>query len=133
MRTLILSFAALALAGTAAPALAKPGHGHGRGHQDRGAFDFGRGLDSGPAWQRNRSCPPGLARKNNGCLPPGQARHLGIGDRLPSALAGYNVPLRYRDRYRDNADNLYRYDDNAIYRVDRRSGLIEDIISVLGL
>ena len=32
-----------------------------------------------------------------------------------------------------NTDNLYRYDDNAIYRVDRRSGLIEDIISVLGL
>lgn len=113
---LILSLAALSLVAAAAPAAAKPAHARGHG----GFQSAGMG------------CPPGLAKKNNGCLPPGQAKKLNRGDRLPSYLSRYNVPVQYQDRYSDNRDSAYRYENNSIYRVDRRSGIIEDIISGLG-
>lgn len=148
MKKIFLSVAAIAVIGAGAPAAAKNGNGHGghkahkqqshkqgelerlRGYQRDGYSGFGadRGFRNA-----SRSCPPGLAKKNNGCLPPGQAKKLGIGDRLPAYLGGYNVPVRYQDRYRDNRDYSYRYDRDQIYRVDRRSGLIDEIVSVLGL
>lgn len=132
MNKVLVSLAAMAAMATAAPSVAKngPGRGHGahnaemhRGHSARG----GGGPD-----QRARGCPPGLAKKNNGCLPPGQARKLGLGDRLPSYLSQYNVPDRYQDRYRDDRNYSYRYEDDQIYRVNRSSGIIDRIISVLG-
>ena len=56
-----------------------------------------------------------------------------VGQQLPASYGYYNVPVRYRDDYYDNADYYYRYDDDAdsIYQVDRRSGLIETVISLL--
>ncbi len=147
MRKLLLSVAAGALLAGGAPALAKKGgHGHGahkaqkhRGMDDRrnwGDRRFERYDDrrygDGRYAERGRGCPPGLAKKNNGCLPPGQARKLGVGDRIPAHLDEYNLPQRYRDRYRDNGDHAYRYEDEQIYRVNRRSGIIDQIISVLG-
>jgi len=39
----------------------------------------------------------------------------------------------HRDRYLDDRDYLYRYSDDYIYRVNRRTGIIEELISVLGL
>ena len=140
MRTAIVSIVAVAAIAFAAPAVAKPGKGHG-GHKaakhqkhqshDRGLRDvrFGAGYDQ----QRfSGSCPPGLAKKNNGCLPPGQAKKLAVGSRLPNYLSRYNVPVQYQDRYFDNRDYSYRYEDENIYRVNRGTGVIDQIISVLG-
>ena len=140
MIRILACVAAVAAVATAAPALAKNGRGHQRADAERGRVDrdyssrrhdplFGADrLGAHP-----RGCPPGLARKRNGCLPPGQARRLGVGDRLPSYLSRYNIPGRYQDQYVDGLDYSYRYDDDQIYRVNRRSGLIDQIISVLGL
>ncbi len=114
---MIYSLAAIAAMAIAAPAAAKPHHA---GHQ---------GAHHGAS----RGCPPGLAKKNEGCLPPGQARKLARGDRLPAHLSRYNIPSRYQDRYRDNRDYQYRYEDQSIYRVNRRSGIIDSVISALGL
>jgi hypothetical protein len=57
---------------------------------------------------------------------------FGIGQPLPAGYDAYNVPLQYRDTWYDNDDSLYRYGDNAIYRVDAQSGLIEGIVALLG-
>jgi hypothetical protein len=57
---------------------------------------------------------------------------FGIGQPLPAGYDAYNVPMQYRDDYYDNDESLYRYGDNAIYRVDSRSGMIEGIVALLG-
>jgi hypothetical protein len=57
---------------------------------------------------------------------------FGIGRPLPAGYDVYNVPMQYRDTWYDNDDSLYRYGDNAIYRVDARSGLIDGIVALLG-
>jgi hypothetical protein len=57
---------------------------------------------------------------------------FGIGQPLPSGYDAYNVPMQYRDDYYDTDESLYRYGDNAIYRVDNQSGLIEGIVALLG-
>jgi hypothetical protein len=143
MRTILISIAASVGVAAAAPAVAKPPHAKGKGHNAERVDERGRLVDReyrrgyqdriGGYAQRAQGCPPGLAKKNNGCLPPGQAKKLGVGDRLPSYLGGYNVPVRYQDRYRDDTNWQYRYEDDQIYRVNRRSGLIDSIVSVLGL
>jgi hypothetical protein len=46
-------------------------------------------------------------------------------------LAYYNVPVQYQPWYADNGDTYYRYDDGAIYQVDREGGVIEGIVSLL--
>ena len=67
------------------------------------------------------SCPPGLARQNAWCLPPGQLRQL--------QGAVYNIPIRYRYRFVDGDDFLWRYDDAGyVYRIDRDDGLIERVV-----
>ena len=117
MRKLLLIAGAAAL-GLAAPAAAKNNkHGHGghAGHANAGG------------------CPPGLAKKGNGCLPPGQAKKLGVGDRYAYPTDRYYVPDRYRDRYSDNGESLYRYRDGNVYEIDRDSGLITEIIRLLGV
>lgn len=94
---------------------------------DFGRFrdDRGRRLAIGPA-----GCPPGLARQNAFCLPPGQLRRAQlIGQRLPIARLGYNVPERYRYRFADDDRFFYRYgNDGAVYRFDRASGLVSSVI-----
>lgn len=140
MKTAIVCMAAVAAIVSAAPAVAKPGNGHG-GHkaakhqkhqsQQRGLRDDRASRGYGE--QRfGASCPPGLAKKNKGCLPPGQAKKFAVGSRLPSSLSRYNLPAEYQDRYFDNRDHSYRYQDENIYRVDRGTGLIDQVISVLG-
>ena len=76
-------------------------------------------------------CPPGLAKKNNGCLPPGQARKL-IGLALPTAYASGYLPERLRDLYRDDDDHYFRYGDGYLYRVDRRSNLVNSLFPLFG-
>ena len=140
MRTAIVSMAAVAAIVSAVPAVAKPGNGHGghkaakhQKHQSK-APGLRDGLyGTGYGEQRfGGACPPGLAKKNNGCLAPGQAKKMAIGSRLPNYLSRYNVPVQYQDRYFDNQEHSYRYEDQNIYRVNRGTGLIDQIISVLG-
>lgn len=57
---------------------------------------------------------------------------FGVGQPLPAGYDAYNVPMQYRDDYYDTDESLYRYGDNAIYRVDSQSGLIEGIVALLG-
>ncbi|MEP7130966.1 MAG: hypothetical protein ABI770_07550 [Sphingomicrobium sp.] len=134
--------AALALAG---PALAKPGHGQGNGHgednghwQDNGHGQGGHGSDHGNSqgYGGSGGCPPGLAKKHNGCLPPGQAKKLyHVGQHFRS---GYGTPWSYqqipynlRHRYGFDANDRYYYNNGYLYRVDRRTMLVQQIVSAL--
>ena len=54
-----------------------------------------------------------------------------IGQPIPAGFDDYNVPVQYRDVYRDSDEAYYRYDDNAIYQVDPGSGTIESIVALL--
>jgi hypothetical protein len=85
----------------------------------------GRRLAVGPT-----GCPPGLARQNAYCMPPGQLRKAQlIGQRLPFSSLGYNIPERYRYRFMDNDQFIYRYgNDGTVYRFDRTSGLVSSVI-----
>ncbi|MEO5972248.1 MAG: hypothetical protein ABIP91_02665 [Sphingomicrobium sp.] len=59
------------------------------------------------------------------------ANDMAVGQRLPRGYDAYNVPLDYRDRYYDTADNNYRYNDGNIYQVDPTTQLITAIISAI--
>jgi hypothetical protein len=59
------------------------------------------------------------------------AGDFGVGQRMPLGYDTYNVPLAYRDQYYDTADNMYRYNDGYIYRVDPKTQLIQAVISAL--
>jgi hypothetical protein len=54
-----------------------------------------------------------------------------VGQLMPAGYDVYNLPVQYRDVYRDSDDSLYRYGDNAIYEVDPQSGMIESIVALL--
>ena len=56
---------------------------------------------------------------------------LSVGQPLPMGYSTYNVPFGYRDRYYDTADNMYRYNDGYIYRVDPTTQLITAVINAL--
>ena len=45
---------------------------------------------------------------------------FGVGQPMPLAYGAYNVPFDYRAQYYDTPDNMYRYSDGYIYRVDPR-------------
>ena len=118
----------LMVAGAAAfsftgPALAKPGHGQGKGNPHaHGVAAVG--------------CPPGLAKKGTGCLPPGQAKKLyGVGQRWPTNYGyawNYNqIPNDLRTRYAFNPDYRYYYGDGYLYRVDPRTMLISQVVSAV--
>ncbi|MFL6735346.1 MAG: hypothetical protein ACJ8EY_11720 [Sphingomicrobium sp.] len=97
--------------------------------------DYSRDWSDNNRWAQARGlsngCPPGLAMKNNGCLPPGQARKL-LGQALPAAYASRYLPDRLRNYYRDDDDYYYRYGDGYLYRVDRRSNLVNSLLPLLG-
>ena len=59
------------------------------------------------------------------------AGDLGVGNRLPSTYSVYNVPIAYRDRYYDTPNDLYRYNDGYIYRVDPKTMLITSVIDAI--
>lgn len=59
------------------------------------------------------------------------AGDLGVGSRLPMGYDVYNVPLSYRTTYYDTPNDLYRYNDGYIYRVDPTTRLITAVIDAL--
>ncbi len=115
----MLILAGAAAFGIAAPALADPGHGHGK-----------HGYSS------YQNCPPGLAKKHNGCLPPGQAKkRYDVGQRYPYAsrdLLGYNqLPYEYRQRYSYDPYARYGYDNGYYYQVDPTTMLFRSVLGAL--
>lgn len=137
-QTLLIAGAAL-IALTAGPAFAKPGHGHGNGQgsrQDQG-YEREDDRDRGDYGDRDggRNCPPGLAKKHNGCQPPGQARKFHRGDRY---VSGYGTPYGYRSlpydvrqQYNLDPNDRYYYNKGTLYGVDARTGLIEQVLSLI--
>jgi hypothetical protein len=118
-----------------APAVAKPDHAKGHGKDSRyDRRDDHRGYGQQAAYGR-RNCPPGLAKKNNGCMAPGQARKLARGQRYQNGYGtayGYNqLPYDVRRQYDLDANNRYYYDNGTLYGVDRRSGIIEQVLSTI--
>ena len=74
------------------------------------------------------------ARNNmiSGLIPLMGGDFFAVGQPIPAGFDAYNLPARYRDVWYDSDDAWYRYDDNAIYQVDPRSGTIESIVALLG-
>ena len=62
---------------------------------------------------------------------PLSATGLFLGEPLPLGYQVYNVPFGYRNYYQDSDDYLYRYDRNAIYRVNTESMLVEGVVALL--
>lgn len=54
-----------------------------------------------------------------------------VGQSLPAGYDFYNVPTQFRSLYPDQDDYYYRYGDNAIYRVDRSTNLIDSVAALL--
>ncbi|WP_253195991.1 excinuclease ABC subunit A [Roseovarius sp. PS-C2] len=73
-------------------------------------------------------CPPGLAKKHNGCLPPGIAKkRYGRGDYIND---GY-VVVRHPGRYGLDPDQTYYRVGDYIYRVDRDTREVLDLIGAV--
>ncbi len=126
MKQLLILAGAAAFA-FAAPALGKPGNGHGNPH----AYGF-----EGPVGYGHGGCPPGLAKKAIPCVPPGQAKKLyNVGQRFPLGYGsplGYNqIPYDLRSQYGLNPYGNYYYGDGYLYRVDPRTMLIQQVIAAL--
>ncbi len=140
MKTLILLGGAAAL-GFAAPAIAKPGNGHGnshKGHKGHSAQLHGVHGQGSPYGYGLGGCPPGLAKKSPACVPPGQAKKLfNVGQRVPlgyRGLLGYNgLPYDVRDRYSAGLDpySRYIYQDDYLYRVDPRTMIVSQILRAI--
>ena len=129
----ILFLAGAAVLASAAPAMAKPGNGHGP-HGKHGAQQA-YGVN-GPVGYGVGGCPPGLAKKNNGCLPPGQAKKLyNAGQRYPYAaqsLFGYNqLPYDIRNRYGYDPYARYGYDNGYYYQVDPTTMVIRQVLGAI--
>lgn len=56
---------------------------------------------------------------------------FGVGQPMPAGYDVYNVPYDYRDRYVDNADHMYRYNDGYIYDVDPTTQIVQAIVETL--
>lgn len=54
-----------------------------------------------------------------------------VGQAMPAGYDVYNVPYRYRDRYYDTPDALYRYSDGYVYQVDPKTRLVAAAIELL--
>ncbi len=54
-----------------------------------------------------------------------------VGQSLPAGYGTYNVPYQYRDDYYDTADNMYRYNNGNIYRVDPTTQLITALVKAI--
>lgn len=133
MKQLLLLAGAAAL-GFAGPALAKPGNGHGNGHDNWSGQ--GREDDRDGRWNNGeRGCPPGLAKKHNGCMPPGQARRLNRGQRWQSQYGSRyaygQIPYNLRNQYNLNQRYNYYYNNGYLYQVDPRTQLVQQVISSL--
>lgn len=127
MKTFIF-LASTALLAAAAPAIAKPGKGHGNPHSitSRSYHDSQYGYGNG-------GCPPGLAKKNPSCVPPGQAKkQFAQGQRLPYGYRGFtdydDLPYDLRQRYRLDEDDRYIYGEDYLYQVDPQTMIVERIL-----
>lgn len=56
---------------------------------------------------------------------------LAVGQPLPPTYGVYNVPMAYRSTYYDTPQNMYRYNDGYIYRVDPATMLITAVIDAI--
>lgn len=56
---------------------------------------------------------------------------IAVGEPMPPGYDVYNVPVGYRDRYRDRPDADFRYSDGYIYEVDPQTRLVEAAIRLL--
>ena len=56
---------------------------------------------------------------------------LFLGEPMPLGYDVYNVPFAYRSYYRDTSDYLYRYDGNAIYRVNADTMMVNGIAALI--
>lgn len=54
-----------------------------------------------------------------------------IGATMPAGYEVYNVPYDYRDRFTDNSDSLYRYNDGHVYEVDPTTQIIRSLIELV--
>lgn len=81
-----------------------------------------------------KGCPPGLAKKNTGCLPPGQAMK-GHGHqhvyRRGEHLAGDYIIIEYPGRYGLDPRQTYYRVGNYVYRVDRDTREVLDLIGAV--
>jgi hypothetical protein len=78
-------------------------------------------------------CPPGLSKHAPLCMPHGQYKKSLRGTLLPAAYRNRMLPLGLRDIYRDDDDYLYRLGDGGtLYRVNRRTSLIDSLLPLLG-
>ena len=54
-----------------------------------------------------------------------------VGQPMPQGYDVYNVPYSYRDRYYDTPDEMYRYSDGYVYRIDPKTQLVAAAIDLL--
>lgn len=54
-----------------------------------------------------------------------------VGSRAPQGYDLYNVPYDYRDRYADNDERSYRYNDGYVYEIDPTTQLVRQIIELV--
>lgn len=54
-----------------------------------------------------------------------------VGQPMPRGYDVYNVPLGYRDRYRDGPEATYRYSDGYVYQIDPETKLVAAAIELL--
>ncbi len=54
-----------------------------------------------------------------------------VGQRMPDGYGIYNLPVEYRDQYRDTQDASYRYSDGYVYQVDPTTQLIQAAIQLI--
>ena len=59
------------------------------------------------------------------------AGDLNVGQALPAGYDAYNLPMDYRDDYRDSDEANYRYADGNIYQVDPQTQIIQAIVEML--
>jgi len=128
MKHMLIFAGASALAFTA-PAVAKPGNGHGNPHNYGNAYAYGT---QGPVGYGVGGCPPGLAKKAVPCVPPGQARkQFGVGDQVPS---GYNLlsygalPRTIRSRHSLSPNSRYVYNGGTVYQVSPRKRTVTRVV-----
>ena len=153
MKKLLLLVGTAALAWTP-PLAAKPDHGkdqshanhaksnHGGKSHSKATRKAGHGIVTSErhgrlyALDARGSCPPGLAKRNNGCKAPGQAKkQYDVGQRYnrnAGNLWSYNqIPDALRSQYGLDQSDRYYYNDGYLYQVDRRSSLVERVISTI--
>lgn len=110
------------------------------------AFTMGFGAQDVAAG--NNGCPPGLAKKSPACVPPGLAKkqfdadrhhdgryhdHKYDGDRYRRGdiLRGDYIVVRDPYRYGLNRDHTYVHVGNYVYRIDRNTREILDLIGAV--